>query len=216
MPKRTIAGDLPAPMLAKVQPEMPVGEAGPTSRSGTGSGRSSRRCRGAARLASRDGRPLGRYFPELLELLERPEVSTEPFVADAEIVRVAPGRMDFDELQLRLHPAESRVRKLAGEIPATLIVFDLLGSGRRGSLDVPLAERRERLTVLAAARGWAPAPGAWTSAHGPRPCWLGAVDRRPRGRAEPGSPTTRASVRTASSPNGRPAVPVWANAAGSR
>jgi hypothetical protein len=114
---------------------------------------------GTARLASRDGRSLGRYFPELLELLER-DASHGPFVADAEIVRVAPGRMDFDELQLRLHPAESRVRKLAGEIPATLIVFDLLWLGDEGLAEVPLAERRARLATLASAMGWEAAPGS--------------------------------------------------------
>ena len=74
-------------------------------------------------------------------------------MADAEIVRVAPGRMDFDELQLRLHPAESRVRKLAGEIPATLIVFDLLRIGEEDLTGLPLGERRERLASLASAAG---------------------------------------------------------------
>ncbi len=159
MPKRTIAGDLPAPMLAKAQPEMPIGDGwtyepkwdGFRTIVAAGGGE-------PARLASRDGRPLGRYFPELIGLLEK-SAGPEPFVADAEIVRVAPGRMDFDELQLRLHPAESRVRKLAGEIPATLIVFDLLGIGDDDLIGLPLGERRERLASLASAAGWAPAPG---------------------------------------------------------
>ena len=160
MPKRTIAGDLPAPMLAKVQPDMPVGD-GWTYEPKWDGFRTivAIDTDGTARLASRDGRPLGRYFPELLELLER-DASHGPFVADAEIVRVAPGRMDFDELQLRLHPAESRVRKLAGEIPATLIVFDLLWLGDEGLAEVPLAERRERLATLASAMGWEAAPGS--------------------------------------------------------
>jgi ATP-dependent DNA ligase len=148
-------------MLAKVQPEMPVGE-GWTYEPKWDGFRAivSVDRQGEARLASRDGRPLGRYFPELLSLLEPASVGEhEPFVADAEIVRVAPGRMDFDELQLRLHPADSRVRKLAGEIPATLVVFDLIRIGEEDISSMSLGERLQRLAVLAAARGWAPAPG---------------------------------------------------------
>ena len=158
MPTRTIAGDLPAPMLAKVVPEMPLGSEwtyepkwdGFRTIVAVGAD-------GGARLLSRDGRTLGRYFPELVELLERAGAAT-PFVADAEIVRVAPGRMDFDELQLRLHPADSRVRKLAGEIPATLIVFDLIRIGSDELAGRPLSERRERLTALARELGWERAP----------------------------------------------------------
>ena len=159
MPTRTIAGDLPAPMLAKITPEMPVG-AGWTYEPKWDGFRTivAVDAEGHARLARRDGRTLGRYFPELIALLEAPGAT--PFVADAEIVRVAPGRMDFDELQLRLHPAESRVRKLAGEIPATLIVFDLLRIGTDDLTGLPLGERRERLAALAAASGWDAAPGS--------------------------------------------------------
>ena len=80
-------------------------------------------------------------------------------MADGEIVRVADGSMEFDELQLRLHPAESRVRKLAGEIPATLVVFDLLRDGGEDLTGLPLSERRKRLGALAATLGWAEAPG---------------------------------------------------------
>ncbi|MGZ8615431.1 MAG: ATP-dependent DNA ligase, partial [Actinomycetota bacterium] len=125
MPKRTIAGDLPAPMLAKLQPEMPAGEGWTYEpkwdgfRTIVAVGND-----GEVRLASRDGRPLGRYFPEVVDAVA--SSGDGPYVADGEIVRVADGSMEFDELQLRLHPAESRVRKLAGEIPATLVVFDLL------------------------------------------------------------------------------------------
>lgn len=157
MPKRTIAGDLPAPMLAKLQPEMPVGQGwtyepkwdGFRTIAAVGDD-------GSVRLASRDGRPLGRYFPELIEALEGGKGS---FVADGEIVRVADGSMDFDELQLRLHPAESRVRKLAGEIPAALVLFDLLREGDDDLAGLPLTERRERLRRLASRQGWPEAPG---------------------------------------------------------
>ena len=160
MPTRTIAGDLPAPMLAKVQPEMPVGEGWIYEPKWDGF-RTIVALGGAgdARLVSRDGRTLARYFPELVDLV-RDGAEHGAFVADAEIVRVAPGRMDFDELQLRLHPAESRVRKLAAEIPATLIVFDLLRDGDEDLTGLPLGERLERLVTQSSARSWEPAPGS--------------------------------------------------------
>ena len=158
MPKRTIAGDLPAPMLAKLQPEMPGGE-GWTYEPKWDGFRTvvAIDADGSVRLASRDGRTLGRYFPELIEVLERS--GGGPLVADGEIVRVADGAMDFDELQLRLHPAESRVRKLAGEIPATLVLFDLMREGADDLLGQPLSERRARLQTVAHGWGWPEAPG---------------------------------------------------------
>src|ERR671930_1097187 len=74
-------------------------------------------------LWSRNGRPLLRYFPELAPLGEE----LPPHSAlDGEIVISRDGRLDFDALQLRLHPAESRIRRLAGEIPAVFVVFDVL------------------------------------------------------------------------------------------
>src|SRR5918996_1290699 len=82
------------------------------------------------------------------------------FVADGEIVLVRPGRLSFDELQLRLHPAESRVRKLAAEIPATLILFDLLREGGEDLAERSLAERREGgATPRAAPAGGPGRPG---------------------------------------------------------
>jgi ATP-dependent DNA ligase len=158
MPKRTIAGDLPAPMLAKLQPEMPAGEGwtyepkwdGFRTIVAVGDD-------GEVRLASRDGRPLGRYFPEVVAAVEAGGEGS--WVADGEIVRVADGAMEFDELQLRLHPAESRVRKLAGEIPATLVLFDLIREGADDLAALPLAERRNRLHALAARLTWPDAPG---------------------------------------------------------
>ena len=158
MPKRTIAGDLPAPMLAKLQPEMPTGE-GWTYEPKWDGFRTIVAVDddGEVRLASRDGRPLGRYFPEVVQAVA--SSGDGPYVADGEIVRVADGSMEFDELQLRLHPAESRVRKLAAEIPATLVVFDLLRDGGEDLTSLPLSERRARLGALATTLGWAEAPG---------------------------------------------------------
>jgi ATP-dependent DNA ligase len=159
MPTRTIAGDLPAPMLAKLQPEPPTG-AGWTYEPKWDGFRTIAAvdADGVGRLASRDGRPLGRYFPELIEALES-SGGDASFVADGEIVRIADGSMDFDELQLRLHPAESRVRKLASEIPATLVVFDLLREAGDDLAPLALVERRERLAALAAKQRWPRAPG---------------------------------------------------------
>ena len=157
MPKRTIAGDLPAPMLAKLQPEMPTGDGWTYEPKWDGFRTIVVVDGGATQLVSRDGRSLGRYFPELIEALET--AVGAPFVADGEIVRVADGSMDFDELQLRLHPAESRVRKLAGEIPASLVFFDLLRDGSDDLTGRSLAERRARLRTIAERQVWPLAPG---------------------------------------------------------
>ncbi len=75
-------------------------------------------------LQSKSGQPLARYFPDLVESLLR--LKAKKFVLDGEIVIPIAGRLSFDELLLRVHPAASRVRKLAAEHPAMFIVFDLL------------------------------------------------------------------------------------------
>lgn len=99
-------------------------------------------------LQSKACQPLGRYFPELVEALARLPVRT--FAFDGEIViRNEAGGLAFDALLQRIHPAESRIRKLARETPASLFVFDLLADGRGRSLaGRPLSERRERLEAL--------------------------------------------------------------------
>jgi ATP-dependent DNA ligase len=102
-------------------------------------------------LRSRDDRCLLRYFPELAEglLATLPEAA----VADGELVIVREGVLDFEAMQMRLHPAESRVRKLAGEIPAAIVLWDLLAEGAEDLRDLPLRKRRERLErVLDGAR----------------------------------------------------------------
>jgi ATP-dependent DNA ligase len=97
---------------------------------------------GGLRLWSRNARPLLRYFPELEEVgaLLPPESAL-----DGEIVIVQNGRLDFDALQMRLHPAESRVRKLAAEIPSAYVAFDLLVWKGEGVHALPLEKRRREL-----------------------------------------------------------------------
>ena len=93
-------------------------------------------------LQSRNGRPLSRYFPEL-------SVPFGRYVLDAEVVVLdGGGREDFDALQNRLHPAESRVRLLAEATPAMLKTFDLLAEGRSKLLRRPFGERRASLEGL--------------------------------------------------------------------
>ncbi|WP_327352009.1 ATP-dependent DNA ligase [Streptomyces sp. NBC_01304] len=99
-------------------------------------------------LASRTGRPLTRYFPELVEaLLER---LPGRCVLDGEIVVARDGRLDFDALSERIHPAQSRIKLLAGQTPASFVAFDLLALGDDSLLGVPLADRRARLTTALA------------------------------------------------------------------
>ena len=97
-------------------------------------------------MQSRDRRPLDRYFPELHEgLLERLPAGC---VIDGEIVIMRDDGLDFDRLQLRLHPAASRVEKLARETPASFIAFDLLARDGESCMDAPQAERRALLESL--------------------------------------------------------------------
>ncbi|MFL5479707.1 MAG: ATP-dependent DNA ligase [Gemmatimonadaceae bacterium] len=101
-------------------------------------------------IQSRDEKPLNRYFPELLAPLKAQ--LPKRCVLDGEIVIAREEGLSFDLLQMRLHPAESRVKKLAGETPASIVFFDILCEGSRSLCDKPFAERRARLEeVLAAA-----------------------------------------------------------------
>jgi ATP-dependent DNA ligase len=130
-------------------------------------------------LQSKSGQPLTRYFPEIVAALRALKAKT--FVLDGELVVPMDGAFSFDALLQRIHPAASRVTKLAGETPALLIVFDLLAGGDGRSLVAhPLEERRKNLetfarrylraaprirlspatTQLAQARGWLTRVGA--------------------------------------------------------
>ncbi len=112
-------------------------------------------------IMSKAGKPLARYFPDVVELLR--EIDAPRFVLDGEIVIPFNGSLSFDELLLRIHPAKSRVEKLAHEHPAALVAFDLLVDANGASLvKLPLSERRARLEMFVAAHV---APGArvWLS-----------------------------------------------------
>jgi ATP-dependent DNA ligase len=116
------------------------------------------------RLDSRNAKPLLRYFPELRPALEQLPAGT---VADGEVVVITGGRLDFDALQNRIHPAESRIRRLAAGTPARLALFDLLAVAGHDLRDRPLRERRALLEELAALmgaeRGVSETPGAAAS-----------------------------------------------------
>ncbi|MGE3872222.1 MAG: ATP-dependent DNA ligase [Parvibaculaceae bacterium] len=99
----------------------------------------------AVDLRGKSGKPLGRFFPEVLALLK--DVPAKEFVVDGELVIAIDGRIAFDALQMRLHPAESRIRKLAAETPARMILFDMLADAKGNAvMDQPLKKRREALS----------------------------------------------------------------------
>ena len=97
-------------------------------------------------LQSRDLRPLNRYFPELEKALH--DALPKGCVLDGEIVIASPRGLDFDALQMRLHPAASRVAKLSKETPASFVAFDLLAAGGKSTMELPQGERRVRLERL--------------------------------------------------------------------
>jgi ATP-dependent DNA ligase len=115
-------------------------------------------------IQSRGGKALARYFPEL-------RFAPGRYVLDGELViRDAEGKLEFDALQSRIHPAESRIALLAKEIPADYVAFDLLAEEDEALLDAPLAERRERLEALAGRTGVELAPQVRDPARAER--WL--------------------------------------------
>lgn len=135
-----VADDLPAPPGWAYEPKWDGFRAVMWSRSGAA----------GPRLDSRNAKPLLRYFPELRPALEQLPPGT---VADGEVVIITNGRLDFDALQNRIHPAESRIRRLAAETPARLALFDLLAAAGHDLRARPLRERRELLEEAAALLG---------------------------------------------------------------
>ena len=139
------------PMLAKLVPEIPVGAMYEPKFDGF-------RCivfrdGDTVTLASRNERPLDRYFPDIIDAVktEFPERA----VVDGEIVLMQNGRLEFDLLQQRIHPAASRVKMLARETPAAFVAFDLVALGDTSLMEEPFAERRK---ALVGALGSAKAP----------------------------------------------------------
>jgi ATP-dependent DNA ligase len=97
-------------------------------------------------LMSKSGKPLGRYFPEVVDTVLAMEA--DRVVLDGELVIPIGGVLSFDALQLRLHPAESRVARLARETPAQLMLFDLLFSKETSYVEAPLELRRRSLEII--------------------------------------------------------------------
>jgi ATP-dependent DNA ligase len=99
-------------------------------------------------LQSKSGQPLARYFPEIVQAVL--DLKAKQFVIDGEIVVPVKGKFSFDDLLMRIHPAASRIKKLAQETPAKLIVFDLLVDDRGQTLvDLSLEQRRKKLDAFA-------------------------------------------------------------------
>ncbi len=123
---------------------------------------------GEAYVQSRGGKELARYFPEL-------SFAPGRWVLDGELViRDAEGQVEFELLQQRIHPAQSRIELLSKEIPATFIGFDLLAEGDESLLEAPLGERRERLERIAAATGLELTPLTPDTAQAE--AWLGSIE----------------------------------------
>jgi len=131
------------PMLSKLADDLPEGDAWLFEPKWDGFRAIVFRGGDEVYIQSRDCRPLDRYFPELAQVFrERLPVRA---VVDGEIVIAGPRGLDFDALQLRLHPAASRVAKLAAATPASFVAFDLLAEGAQDLRSRPQAERRARL-----------------------------------------------------------------------
>ncbi len=101
---------------------------------------------GKLTIVSRDKKPLNRYFPELVQALQA-EIADD-CVIDGEVVIPGDHGLEFDSLLLRIHPAESRVKKLAAESPSSFVAFDLLAEGETDLRPVALNERRQRLEAV--------------------------------------------------------------------
>src|SRR5437588_8947794 len=135
-----------SPMEAKVQAELPRGDAWQYEPKWDGFRAVAFKDVDEVVIHSRNQKPLTRYFPELVPDLQR--IKPKRVVLDGEIVIFTGYGTDFDAMTNRIHPAASRVNMLAKEQPATFIAFDLLADGDESLLEVPLRERRPRLEKL--------------------------------------------------------------------
>jgi ATP-dependent DNA ligase len=136
----------PAPMEALLAAELPDGSGWQYEPKWDGFRCLAQRDVDKVELISKNGKPLGRYFPEVLEAIA--DLRQERFLLDGELIIPVGDALSFDALQLRLHPAESRVRKLAAETPAELMLFDLLSLKGDDDAERPLRERRRALKTF--------------------------------------------------------------------
>jgi ATP-dependent DNA ligase len=135
------------PMEAKLADELPAGDDWQFEPKWDGFRCLAFRNGDRVELRSKSGKPLTRYFPEIVSAFSRTRL--DRFVVDGELVIERDGGLSFHALQMRLHPAESRIRKLAAETPATFIAFDLLLNDKNESLlDQPQSKRRTLLETL--------------------------------------------------------------------
>jgi ATP-dependent DNA ligase len=135
--------DVPTPMEALLAAELPEGDGWQFEPKWDGFRCLARRDGAEVTLTSKSGKPLARYIPEVVEMLHG--LKAKRFLLDGELIIPVGDVLSFDALQLRLHPAESRVRKLSKETPAELMAFDLLEVDGKSLAALPLAERRDRL-----------------------------------------------------------------------
>ena len=141
--------DPDAPMEALLAEELPKGPGWHYEPKWDGFRCVARRDGAAVELASKSGKPLARYFPDMVERIAA--LKAKRFALDGELVIPAGDALSFEALQLRLHPAESRVRKLAAEAPAEFILFDILMLDGCTIADRPQGERRALLERFFAA-----------------------------------------------------------------
>jgi ATP-dependent DNA ligase len=134
------------PMLARLVRELPEDERYLFEPKWDGFRCLARRSGAAIELKSRQGRPLGRYFPELVAALAG--IDSEPWTIDGEILLAVDGRFDFQALMGRLHPAESRVRELAARLPASFVAFDLPFAAGQSLCERGFGQRRQALETL--------------------------------------------------------------------
>ena len=137
----------PAPMEAKLVTELPKDGGWQFELKWDGFRCLAFRAGGNVEIKSKSGKSLSRFFPEVLENMSA--VSPSSFVLDGELVIPVDGVLSFDALQMRLHPAESRIGRLSNETPATFIVFDcLLRKARQPLLPEPFEARRAALEAV--------------------------------------------------------------------
>lgn len=132
-----------APQLARSAKELPDGERWVYEQKFDGFRTLVFRDGDDVHLQSRNGKPMNRYFPEVVEAVGK--MKNDRLVMDGEIIVVVDGVQEFDLLGQRIHPAESRVRMLSEQWPAEYVAFDLLAEGDENLMELPLTERRKRL-----------------------------------------------------------------------